>query len=62
MEEPAEENSIVQKQIELEINEDMHDLIQVDDLLDKSDSKLLDFERQMFLDLIYNDALVICGK
>ncbi|CAO1415638.1 unnamed protein product [Diamesa tonsa] len=40
----------------------MHDLIQVDELLDKSDSKLLDFERQMFLDLIYNDALVICGK
>lgn len=62
MVEPAEENSIVQKQLELEINEDMHDLIQVDELLDKSDSKLLDFERQMFLDLIYNDALVICGK
>ena len=62
MVEPAEENSIVQKQLELEINEDMHDLIQVDELLDKSDSKLLDYERQMFLDLIYNDALVICGK
>lgn len=59
MEEPAEENSIVQKQIQLEINEDMDE---VDELLDKSDSKLLDFERQMFLDLIYNDALVICGK
>ncbi|CAO1410792.1 unnamed protein product [Diamesa serratosioi] len=40
----------------------MDDLDQVDELLDKSDSKLLDFERQMFLDLIYNDALVICGK
>lgn len=62
MDEPAEENSIVQKQLELEINEDMNDLMQVDELLDKSDSKLLDFERQMFLDLIYNDALVICGK
>lgn len=62
MEEPAEENSIVLKQLELEINEDMNDLMQVDELLDKSDNKLLDFERQMFLDLIYNDALVICGK
>lgn len=46
---------------ELNINE----VIQLDEILGSSASnkvKMLEFERQMFLDCVYNDGLVICGK
>lgn len=44
---------------------DIKELMQLDEILGKSASgqvKMLDFERQMFLDCVYNDGLVICGK
>jgi hypothetical protein len=44
---------------------DIKELEQLDEILGKSASgqvKMLDFERQMFLDCVYNDGLVICGK
>lgn len=46
---------------DLNINEIMH----LDEILGKSSAekvKLLDYERQMFQDCVYNDGLVICGK
>jgi hypothetical protein len=52
--------------IELEDNDD--DLAEIDNaeiLLKRDQSenlKFLEFERQMFLDCIYNDALTICAK
>lgn len=52
---------------EAEMNEDDIDLkevIQLDEILSSSGGsvKMLDYERQMFLDCVYNDGLVICGK
>lgn len=44
---------------------DMAELDQIDKMLEKDSSnelKFLEFERQMFLDCIYNDGLVICAK
>ena len=41
------------------------ELMQLDEILGSSATgkiKMLDFERQMFLDCVYNDGLVICGK
>lgn len=43
----------------------MNEIEQLDEILGGSGSgkgKLLDYERQMFLDCVYNDGLVICGK
>lgn len=44
---------------------DINEIAQLDEILGASNAanvKLLDFERQMFLDCVYNDGLVICGK
>lgn len=44
---------------------DITEINQIDEILRKSEAenvKMLDFERQMFLDCVYNDGLVICGK
>lgn len=43
---------------------DMKEVIEIDEILSSSGGqvKMLDFERQMFLDCVYNDGLVICGK
>lgn len=41
------------------------ELDRIDKIMAKDSSdelKCLDFERQMFLDCIYNDGLIICGK
>lgn len=44
---------------DLNINE----IEQLDEILGSSGKgKLLEYERQMFLDCVYNDGLVICGK
>lgn len=46
-------------------DEDMSHLDYIDKLLVKDSSEklqFLEFERQMFLDAVYNDALVICAK
>lgn len=46
-------------------DDDLREIIQIDEILGSSSSgqvKMLDFERQMFLDCVYNDGLVICGK
>lgn len=43
----------------------MSELDHIDKILEKDSSselKFLEFERQMFLDCIYNDGLVICAK
>lgn len=44
---------------------DMREIEQMEQILGNSPSdkvKMLEFERQMFLDCCYNDGLVICGK
>lgn len=44
---------------------DMREIEQIDEILGNSPSdkvKMLEFERQMFLDCCYNDGLTICGK
>lgn len=48
--------------VEDEVN--MNEIKQLDEILGSSSekAKMLDFERQMFLDCVYNDGLVICGK
>lgn len=48
-----------------EENINFHEVIQLEEILANSgsnDVKMLDFERQMFMDCVYNDGLVICGK
>ena len=42
----------------------MKEVIEIDEILSSSGGavKMLDFERQLFLDCVYNDGLVICGK
>jgi hypothetical protein len=53
---------------ETEENEELVDLSNfehIEKILENDSStklKFLDFERQMFLDSIYNDGLVICAK
>lgn len=50
---------------DLEDDIDIKELVQLDEILGNSASgkvEMLDFERQMFLDCVYNDGLVICGK
>lgn len=60
--------STVQKASEpVEIEEDLDadvnidEIMKIDEILTGS-GKMLDFEKQMFLDCVYNDALTICGK
>jgi hypothetical protein len=39
------------------------EIVQLDEILSSpGEAKMLDYERQMFLDCVYNDGLVICGK
>ena len=43
----------------------LHEANQLDEILGSAPSekvKMLEFERQMFMDSVYNDGLVICGK
>lgn len=47
-----------------EINDDdinVDEIMKIDEILGGK-VKMLDFEKQMFMDCIYNDALTICGK
>lgn len=39
----------------------IEEIMRIDEILAGS-AKMLDFEKQMFLDCVYNDALTICGK
>lgn len=44
---------------------DMREIDRIDEILGNSPSetaKMLEFERQMFIDCCYNDGLVVCGK
>lgn len=44
---------------------DMSEFDHIDKILEKDESdslKFLDFEKQIFLDCVYNDSLVICAK
>lgn len=44
---------------------DMSEFDRIDKILEKDESeilKLLDFEKQIFLDCVYNDGLVVCAK
>lgn len=47
-------------------DDNISDLIGIEEILARSSAsdteKLLEFEMQMFLDMIYNDGLVICAK
>lgn len=43
----------------------INEIVQLDEILGSNNAekiKMLDYERQMFLDCVYNDGLVICGK
>lgn len=44
---------------------DMSEFDRIDKILEKDESeslRFLDFEKQIFLDCVYNDGLVICAK
>lgn len=44
---------------------DLREVNKIEEILGSSASrkvKMLEFERQMFMDCLYNDGLVICGK
>jgi hypothetical protein len=62
MEEKSED--IETNQTDLDDDVDLNEINKLEEILSKSGSqiKMLEFERQMFLDCVYNDALVICAK
>lgn len=45
-------------------DENFNEILQLDEMIGNASGsvKLLDYEKQMFLDCAYNDGLVICGK
>lgn len=47
-----------------EEDENFNEILQLDEMLGNASGsvKMLDYEKQMFLDCAYNDGLVICGK
>lgn len=67
MEESSKDCEASTSKATTEDNEDviMAELDHIEKILEKDSSdelKFLEFERQMFLDCIYNDGLVICAK
>lgn len=63
MEDPTVEEPKELEEVEDDTN--INEIIQLDEILGSSGAektKMLDFERQMFMDCVYNDGLVICGK
>jgi hypothetical protein len=49
---------------ELDDDVDLSEINKLEEILSNAGSQIqmLEFERQMFLDCVYNDALVICAK
>lgn len=67
MDEKGQETSLVATEDVETVEEEMNlnEIIQLEEILGNSGEnkvKMLDFERQMFMDCVYNDGLVICGK
>lgn len=49
-------------EIELELERQMCDVVGAEEFLDKSGVYMLPYQKQIFLDLVYSDALVVCAK
>jgi hypothetical protein len=51
-------------QEDLDDDVDLNEIDRLEEILSKAGNQIqmLEFERQMFLDCVYNDALVICAK
>lgn len=50
---------------ELDDNIDLSEINQLEEILANAGTEkvqMLEFERQMFMDMVYNDSLVICAK
>lgn len=47
---------------ELELEKKMCEAVGAEEFLDKSGVYMLPFQKQIFLDLVYSDALVVCAK
>lgn len=67
MEENSKESTSskdLNNQDELDDDVDFNEINKLEEILSKAGSQIqmLEFERQMFLDCVYNDALVICAK
>lgn len=45
-------------------DENFNEILQLDEMIGNASGsvKMLDYEKQMFLDCAYSDGLVICGK
>ncbi len=47
---------------ELELERKMCEAVGAEEFLDKSGVYMLPYQKQIFLDLVYSDALVVCAK
>lgn len=47
---------------ELELEKKMCEAVGAEEFLDKSGVYMLPYQKQIFLDLVYSDALVVCAK
>lgn len=47
---------------ELDLEKKMCEVVGAEEFLDKSGVYMLPYQKQIFLDLVYSDALVVCAK
>lgn len=47
---------------EIHADEDLANIVTAEEYLMRKDVVLLDYERQMFLDMVHADALMVCAK
>lgn len=47
---------------ELDFEKKMCEVVGAEEFLDKSGVYMLPYQKQIFLDLVYSDALVVCAK
>lgn len=50
------------EKIQKQEDEDLANIVTAEEYLMRKDVVLLDFEKQMFLDMVHADALMVCGK
>lgn len=52
----------IDEEHELELEKKMCEVVGAEEYLDKSGVSMLPYQKQIFLDLVYSDALVVCAK
>jgi hypothetical protein len=50
------------QEAEDEIDRSLIDLMTVEEIIEENGKLMVEFEAQMFKDLCYSDALVVCGR